>query len=123
MSQWVVLKFFNVRNSCDKIVSIHDTKDCALDWARRYCFLEHGEIIDVTYTDGLCGHDTDSYAYGPTDTYMSWIYHVKRVPYRGSDTPPPLSRAHEREQEEDVEIVQGDAVVEDEGEGEEEKKE
>lgn len=88
MSLWVVFKFFNAPNSHDHMVSIHDTEDSALEWARSYCKRKHGEIMDVTYGGMLNGHTTYSKAYGPTDTYMSWIYHVKSVSYRGKISPP-----------------------------------
>lgn len=40
-------KIFNARDARDQMVSAHDTENYALEWVRWYCFMEHGEMIDV----------------------------------------------------------------------------
>jgi hypothetical protein len=63
-----------------ELLSIHDTKEKALRWARHYCFVEHGECADLSGDFYMEQCDiTAETIYGP-DRWFENVFFVRDLP-------------------------------------------
>lgn len=116
---WAVLRFFNYRKEVTHdVLSIHETEERALQWARKHCRDEYGEVFDVSNSLDLLLYGAGSPVYGPTEPYQHYIYHVVEAPFYGITPPAGESEAASGSESEGDSEGEGESECECEGEGE-----